>query len=152
MIEFGLNIKDADEVALRIQEETLKRMLPQMKAAILKGASVQFKGLKPAEKIPLGKAFDKFIRAFSGFSIDAEGIVEINGGTRIAWKDVTEFGIAEEQIGTRNRARNKIDVLFIKDENTTLRTRLGLLENAHVLLAICDEMVSLRNAAGASQV
>ena len=150
VIEFGLNIKDADEVALRIQEETSKRILPQMKAAILKGASVQFKGLKPAERVPLGKAFDNFIRAFSGFTVDADGITEIDGGNRIAWKDVTEFGVAEEQIGTRNRAWNKIDVLFIKDGNTSLRTRLGLLENAHILLAICDEMVSLKNAEGVS--
>jgi len=149
VIEFGLNIKDADEVALRIQEETSKRMLPQMKAAILKGASVQFKGLKPADRIPLGKALDNFMRAFSGFSVDAEGITEIDEGNRIAWKDVTEFGVAEEQIGTQNRARNKIDVLFIQDGKTTLRTRLGLLENAHIMLAICDEMVSLKNAEGA---
>jgi len=146
VIEFGLNIKDADEVALRIQEETSKRMLPQMKAAILKGATVQFKGLKPAERIPLGKALDKFILAFSGFTVDAEGISEIDGGNRIAWKDVTEFGVGEEQIGTQNRARNKIDVLFIQDGKTTIRTRLGLLENAHILLAICDEMVSLKTA------
>lgn len=124
-----------------------------MKAAILKGASVQFNGLKPGEKIPLGKVVDNFIRAFSGFTVDAVGITEIDGGNRIAWKDVTEFGVAEERIGTQNRARNKIDVIFIQDGNTVLRTRLGLLENAHILLAICDEMVSLNNAAvvGASQ-
>ena len=34
VIEFGFNIKGADEVAQRIQDETLKRMLPQVKATI----------------------------------------------------------------------------------------------------------------------
>ena len=33
-------------------------------------------------------------------------------------------------------------MFFIQDGNKRLRTRLGLLENGHVLLAICDEMVS----------
>ena len=69
VIEFGLNIKGADEVAQRIQDEILSRMLPQARAAILNGSSVQFKGLKPLEKVPLGKAVDTFARAFSGFTL-----------------------------------------------------------------------------------
>jgi len=137
VIEFGLNITDADQVAVKIQEETSNRMIPRMKAAILSGQTVQFKGLK----LPV---LSNFARAFSGFTVDAEGIAEIDGGDRIAWADVTEFGVAQEQMGTQNRAVNQIDVFFIQDKNKSFRTRLGLLENAHLLLAICDEMVSLK--------
>ena len=135
VIEFGLNLEGVDEVAVKIQEETSNRMIPQMRAALLNGQSIQFKGVK----LPV---LSNFARAFSGFNVDSQGIAAIDGGDRIAWKNVTEFGVTEEQIGTRNRANNRIDLFFIQDGNKTLRTRLGLLENAHVLLAICDEMVS----------
>lgn len=134
VIEFGLNLEGVDQVALKVQEETSKRMIPQMKAAILDGQSIQFKGVKLS-------VLGNFARAFSGFTVDAQGITAIEGRDRIAWEDVTEFGVTEEQIGTQNRARNRVDVFFVQDGNKTLRTRLGLLENAHVLLAICDEMV-----------
>src|SRR2546430_6370184 len=133
VIEFGLNIKDADEVAQRIQDETLRIMLPQVKAAALGGSSVQFKGLKPAEKAPLGAALDNFMRAFSGFTVDSRGIAEIDGNQRIEWDAVTDFGVGEEQMGS-GRGRRMIDVFFVQDANTTFRTRYGLLENAHVLL------------------
>jgi hypothetical protein len=139
VIEFGLvGIKDGDEVTQKIQEETLQRMLPQVKAAILQGSSVQFKGWKPAEKIPLGKALDNFMGASSGFTVDAQGIAENDGGNRIAWKDVTDCGIAEGKMG-----RVPVDLFLIQDANTSFRTRLGLLNNAHILLALCAEMVSL---------
>jgi formylglycine-generating enzyme required for sulfatase activity len=144
IIEFGLNIKGADEVAQRIQDETLKRMLPQVKAAILQGSSVQFKGLRPGEKI-LGKTLDQFAAASSGFTVDAGGITA-NDGNRIAWKDVTDFGIAEEIIARGRMGKHTVNVFFIQDGRTGLRTRLGLLENAHVLLALCGEMVTLKNA------
>jgi hypothetical protein len=135
VIEFGLSIQGADEVADEIQEETLQRMLPQVKTAIKKGESVVFKGLQPLEKVPLGKPLDKFARAFSGFTVDADGITEMDGGKRIAWKDVTDYGIAQEKMG-----RMPVDVFYIKDENTRFRTRYSLLANAHILLALCDEM------------
>lgn len=137
VIEFGLNLEGVDEVAVKIQEETSERMIPQVRAAILNGQSIQFKGVK----LPV---LSNFALAFSGFTVDSQGIAAIDEGDPIAWENVTEFGVAEEQIGTRNRAHNRIDVFFIQDGNNTLRTRLGLLENAHVLMAICDEMVGAK--------
>jgi len=150
VIEFGVNIQGADEVAQRIQDETLKRMLPQVKAAILQGSSVQFKGLRPGEKLPLGKTLDQFAAASSGFTVDADGITANDGGNRIAWKDVTGFGIAEEVIARGRMGKHTVNVFFMQDGNIGLRTRFGLLENAHVLLALCGEMVSLKNGEGTS--
>jgi hypothetical protein len=144
VIEFGLNIKDANEVAQKIQDETLKIMLPQVTTAIRNGSSVQFKGLKPAEKAPLGKALDNFMRAHSGFTVDARGITENDEGKRIEWSDVTDCGIGTEQMGSASRSRNMIDVFFVQDANSIFRTRYGLLENAHVLLALCGEMAACK--------
>jgi hypothetical protein len=143
VIEFGLNIKDADEVAQKIQDETLRIMLPEVKTAILNGSSVQFKGLKPAEKAPLGKALDTFMRAFSGFTVDGRGIAESDGGRRLEWSAVTDFGIGTEQMGA-GRGRRMIDVFFVQDADAMFRTRYGLLENAHVLVALCAEMTNLK--------
>jgi hypothetical protein len=36
--------------------------------------------------------------------------------------------------------RTPIDLFYIADANQSFRTRLGLLSNAHVLLALCNEM------------
>jgi formylglycine-generating enzyme required for sulfatase activity len=140
VIEFGLNLKGADEVAQRIHDETLKRMLPKVKAAILQGTSVQFKGLRPGEKIPFGKTLDQFAAASAGFTVNADGITANDGGERIAWKDATDFGIAEEVVASGRMGKHAVNVFFIRDANRGLRTRLGLLENAHVLLALCSEM------------
>lgn len=148
VIEFGVNIQGADEVAQRIQDETLKRLLPQVKAAILQGSSVQFKGLRPGEKIPLGKTLDQFAAASSGFTVDAGGITANDGGNRVAWKDATGFGVAEEVMARSRARKHTVSVFFIQDCNVGLRTRLGLLENAHVLLALCGEMVTLKDGEG----
>ncbi len=146
VIEFGKNLQGAVEVAQRIQEETLNRMLPQARARILSGSSVQFKGWKPFEKVPLGSAVGNFALAFSGFTVDAEGIAPIDGGeNRIAWKDVTDFGIGKETLGTGPR-RTPVDVFYVADKNQSVRTRLGLLANAHLLLALCAEMTNLEDA------
>ncbi len=150
MIEFGVNIQGVDEVARVIQDETLKRMLPQVKAAILQGSSVQFKGLRPGEKIPFGKTLDQFAAASSGFTVNADGITANDGGNHIAWKEATDFGIAEEVIARGRAGKHTVNVFFLQDSNIGLRTRYGLLENAHVLLALCGEMVSLKNGKGSS--
>ncbi len=138
VIEFGLSIEGVDEVAQEIQEQTLQRMLPQIKAAILNGSSVLFKGLNPFEKRPAGKTLTNFSFAFSGFSVDAQGITEMDGGNRIAWKDVKEYGISQEKMG-----RMPVDVFVIRDDKVSFRTRYGLLSNGHILLALCAEMTSL---------
>ena len=138
VIEFGLNIESVDEVAQEIRKQTLQRLLPQVKAAILNGSSVQFKGLKPFEKRLPGKALNNFSLAYSGFSVDAQGITELDGGNRIAWSDVKEYGVSSEKMG-----RVPVDVFFLEDNQTRFRTRFGLLSNAHILLALCAEMTGL---------
>lgn len=140
VIEFGQGLTEADEIAQKIQEETLKLMLPQVKLAIRNGSSVEFKGWKPADKIPLGKGLSNYMEAHSGFTADANGITEIDGGARILWQDITDFGISEETRGPRIQL--PVNVLYITDANQTFRTRYGLLRNAHVLLALCAEMTN----------
>lgn len=139
VIEFGQGLKAADEVARTIHAETLKLMLPRFKAAIGQGSRVEFKGWKPADKIPLGKGLSNYMQAHSGFTVDSNGITENDGGKHICWKDVTNFGVGEETLGLRTKL--PIRVLYIADANQCFRTRYGLLSNAHVLLALCDEMV-----------
>src|SRR5260370_30651447 len=100
-------------------------MLPKVKAAILQGSRVQFKGLRPGEKLPLGKTLDQFAAASSGFTVDADGITANDGGNRIAWKDVTGFGITEEVIARGRMDKHSVNVVFIQDGRTGLPTRLG---------------------------
>jgi hypothetical protein len=138
VIEFGLSIEGVDEVAQEIQTQTLQRMLPQVKAAILNGGSAQFEGLKPFQKKLPGQALSNFAFAFAGFSVDQQGITALEGGQRIAWADVTDYGIRQEKMG-----RVMVDVFFIQDAATILLTRLALLSNAHILLALCAEMTGL---------
>ncbi len=137
VIEFGSSIEGVDEIAQEIQEQTLQRMLPQMKAAILDGSSVQFKGLKPFENRLPGKPLNNFTFAFSGFSVDAQGITEMDSGNHIAWKNVKDYGIGQEKMG-----RMTVDAFFIQDDKARFRTRLGLLSNAHILLALCAQMTT----------
>ena len=141
VIEFGQGIKGVDEVAQRMQDETLKLMLPKVMAAIRNGSRVEFKGWKPAEKIPLGKGLSNYMEAHSGFTVDAGGITENDGGHHILWKDLTDFGIIEETSGPRLKI--PIRLLHVAGAQQSFRTRYGLLGNAHVLLALCAQMVSL---------
>jgi hypothetical protein len=136
-LEFGANIERVGVVAQRIEAETLNRMLPRARASIEAGKSVEFRGLKLLDKVPLGKVVANVARAFSGFTVDADGIATIDGGERFAWDEVTSYGVAEEPIGRRQVAA----VFFVSREDEVLRTRLALLSNAHVLLALCEELI-----------
>lgn len=141
VIEFGQGIRGADEVAQTIQDETLKLMLPKVMAGIRTGSRVEFKGWKPAETIPLGRGLSNYMEAHSGFTVDADGITENDSGQHILWKDLTDFGITEETRGPRIKI--PIRLLHIAGAKQSFRTRYGLLGNAHVLLALCAQMVSL---------
>jgi hypothetical protein len=138
VIEFGSGLKDADEVAQKIQDETLKIMLPQVNAALGSGSRVEFKGWQPADKVPLGRGLSNYMEAGSGFAVDSYGITENDTGKCIAWTDVTDFGISEETRGPRLKI--PIRVLYIADTNQRFRTRYGLLANAHLLLRLCREL------------
>jgi hypothetical protein len=138
VIEFGLSLKNSDGVAQKIQDETLKLMLPRVKDTIESGGSLQFLGLKP-------KILANYAKAFSGFTVDGKGITNDDSGTRIAWANVTEAGITQESMG-----RGTVNVFYIADANQSFRTRLGLLSNFHVLLALCGEMVDRSGQAPAA--
>jgi hypothetical protein len=140
VIEFGHSIEGIEEVADVIMEQTLKRMLPQVKATIQSGSSVQFKGLKPFKNRLPGRPLNNFAVAFSGFSVDQYGITDLETGNFIAWLDVKDYGITQEKMG-----KYPVDVFFILDDKYRFRTRLGLLSNAHVLLVLCGEMTGLDN-------
>ncbi len=147
VIEFGSNIEGLAEVMDEIQAQTLRRMLPRARAAIRAGGTVEFSGLK----LPGGKGLNQFAYAASGYALDEQGISTLDGGPpgdpsqaggkRIAWGDVTDYGIRQEKMG-----RVPVDVFFIRSEKEQLRARLGLLSNAHVLLALCEELAPDRQS------
>jgi Family of unknown function (DUF6585) len=138
VIEFGFSIDGFEEVADEILEQTLKRMLPQVTAAIQNGSSVQFKGLKPFKNKLPGRPLNNIAYAFSGFSVDRYGITDLEDGNFIAWNDVKDYGIDQEKMG-----KAFVDVFYILDDKYRFHTRLGLLSNAHILLALCGEMTGL---------
>jgi hypothetical protein len=135
MVEFGANIENVEEVEDEIQEKTLQRIYPAMIAAIRSGSTVQFIGIKPFQKSLVGKGLNNFSYASAGFAVDAQGITQLEDGQRIAWNDVTDFGIAQEKMG-----KALVNVFFVQSNEARFRTRLGLLSNAHVLLALCQEL------------
>jgi hypothetical protein len=139
-IEFGLSMEGGiEDVIHQIQKQTAQRRLPQIKAAIQAGASVEFKGLKPFGRTWPVKGLNHFAYAFTGFSVDLTGITGLESGVRIAWQDVKAFGTSQESMG-----RMPVEVFFIADNSTRLQTRLGLLSNAPVLLTLCTEMTGLQ--------
>jgi hypothetical protein len=144
VIEFGLSMEGGiDDVIRELQKQTEQRLLPQMKTALQSGSSVQFKGLKPFGGSFLAKGLNHFARAFSGFSVDSQGIAELEGGNRIAWKDVKDYGVSQEAM-----SRLPVDVFYITDGDTRLSTRLGLLNNAPILLKLCHDLTGFHQKDG----
>jgi len=136
VIEFGASIEGLDEVMDEVQAQTLRKMLPEAQAAIRAGATVEFKGLKPFGGKQPGKGLNQFAYASSGYAVDARGITALESGQRIAWENASDYGIEQAKMG-----RIVVDVFFIESGEARFQTRLGLLSNAHVLLALCQELV-----------
>jgi hypothetical protein len=113
-------------------------MLPQVKSAIQTGSHVEFNSLPLFEGKPLGKKLDRFAYASKGFSVDARGITSIDTGQAIPWENITDFGVTRQNMG-----RLPVEVLYIQSATARLLSRYGLLQNAHVLLALCAEMTGL---------
>jgi hypothetical protein len=65
------------------------------------------------------------------------------GGNRIPWDAVKEYGVSQDKMG-----RIPVAVFVIRDDRTILRTRFGLLSNAHILLTLCAEMTGLQPIGG----
>lgn len=136
VIEFGASIEGLADVMDVIEAQTLRRMLPAARAAIQSGGTVEFKGLK----LPGGKGLNRFAQAASGYAVDARGISSLDhaskqGNQSLPWGDVTDYGVAQARMG-----RVPVDVFFIRAGETQFRTRLGLLNNAHLLIALCEEL------------
>jgi hypothetical protein len=138
ILEFGSSIEGVDEVADVIQNETLKCLLPNARQEIENGVSVQFKTLKPFGQGPVSRAMNNFAYASSGFAVNSQGITDLASGKRIAWVEVRKFGIEQVRMG-----RFPVDVFTIRSDQAGFQTRLGLLSNAHVLLALCAELTGL---------
>ena len=143
--DIGRGLKGEDEFFEKIQEQTLIRLAPRIKAAIFKGETVTFKGLQPSENRFLKSMNQKLMGAFPGFTVDANGITALDNGRHIAWKDVTECGINQENLG-----RMPINLFYIADPDISLQTNIGLLCNAHVLLDLCSDMVRLNQPVATS--
>lgn len=132
--DLGHNVEDFDEIALKLRDETLKRMLPKAKGLIDGGGSLSFKGLKAEGKIPLGKALPDNLVGGGTFTVDALGIALADDGSKIAWSDVSDFGIRHGE-GRRDR----FAFFFIEDGAHAFQMNYGALPNAHLLLALCAE-------------
>lgn len=137
--DFGTNVEGYAEVADVIKEETLRLMLPAARAALLKGANLEFKGLRADETSPAGKLLNRTILGGAGFTLDADGIAAVEEGQRIAWSDVVDFGVTEAPYG-----RSKELFFSISAPHVSWQMRYGTLPNAHLLLALCAEMVKAK--------
>ncbi|HEY1533338.1 MAG TPA: hypothetical protein VGF76_04955 [Polyangiaceae bacterium] len=134
VVELGGGIEGIDEIAQTIWDQTLKLMLPQIKAVLMSGSNAEFKGWKLG-----GKFLANYMGARSGFTVDTLGITEKDTGRRILWSAVTGYEVADETLGT---AQMPIRVFRITDLTQTFATRADLLSNAHVLLALCAEFTT----------
>lgn len=137
--DFGANVEGYADAAEAIKEETLRQMLPPAKAALLDGAKLQFKGLWADDNTPARHILNQTILGGEGFALDAHGITAVEKGKRIAWSDVVSVGVVEESYG-----RGREIFFSISDPNISLQMRYGTLPNAHLLSALCEEMVSLK--------
>lgn len=134
--DFGANVEGYADVADVIKEETLRLMLPAARAALRKGASLEFKGLQAEENSSAGKLLNRTILSAAGFTLDADGITAVAEGQRIAWADVVDCGVMEAPYG-----KGKALFFSISDPHVSLQMRYGTLPNAHLLLALCEETV-----------
>src|SRR5258705_11487155 len=71
--DIGRGLKGEDEFFEKIQEQTLIRLGPRVKAAISRGETVTFKGLQPSENRFLKNMNQKLMGAFPDFTVDAIG-------------------------------------------------------------------------------
>lgn len=139
--DMGTNVEGFDEVAQLINEETLQRLLPKAKAAIDRGGTVAFKGIKVGEKNPLAGALNKTFLKAEGFIVDTKGISMAEDDRRIAWSDVVDFGIHQ---GEGRQAR--FIYFIIRNANLEFQMNYATLQNGHVLLEICRERAPQANS------
>jgi len=138
--DFGENVEGYEEITEVVREETLKRILPQVKEAISSGKSVVFPGLKLDQGAPLSSAINRTILGKEGFTVDSQGIS--TEGHSIAWSNITEFGLSE---GER---RQVFPNFFVQSPELTLKRNVATLPNAHVLLALCEEWLGRDKSRG----
>ena len=140
--DFGASVNGFEEIAERVKQETLSRILPQVKAAIINGSSVQFRGLRADEQTTFSKALNKTLLGSEGFTVDARGITYAEDGQRIEWPDVVDFGVYQIQ----EHSIKRLPFFGISSASVSFRMTYGALPNAHVLLALCEEMAGHKQA------
>jgi len=133
--DLGQNVEGYEEIALKLREETLKRLLPKARDLLKAGASLPFKGLKAEGKIPMGGALPDSLVGGGSFRVDAQGITLEKDGAKIAWPSVVDFGVRQGEA-----RRSRFNFFFIEDRDRSFQMNYGALPNAHLLLAICAEM------------
>jgi len=138
VIEFGPSLQGLDEIAPIISKQTLQRMLPKAKVTIAAGGSVQFHSLSLFKGGPARKVMNQFAHAASGYKVDSRGITQLETVVCIPWHDVLEYGIAIGRLG-----RVPIDLFVVRSDQEAFETRLPLLKNSHLLLALCEEMTGI---------
>jgi hypothetical protein len=139
VIEFGSSVQRLDEIASTISKQTLQCMLPKARATIAAGGSVQFSGLSLLKGGPAGKAMSQFAHAASGYKLDSRGITQLETGACIPWQAVLQYGIAMGRMG-----RAPIEQFVVRSNQEAFETRLSLLKNSHLLLALCEEMTGIQ--------
>lgn len=130
--DLGQNVVGYPELAFKLREETLNRLLPKMKESIARGGSLTFKGLQAQGKVPMGGPLPDELVGGSSFWIDANGINFEKDGTMIAWPAVVDFGIRQGEA-----RRSRFQFFFIEDSQRCFQMNYGALPNAHLLLALC---------------
>jgi hypothetical protein len=130
VIEFGASVEGWEEVVDEVQTQTLECMLPAALEALRAGSSLEFKSLRPLGKAKIAQT----ALAANGFRLDQTGIASLDGAQRFAWEQVSDYGQMEGKLG-----RLPVPLFFVRSGETTLTARWGLLENVHLLLALCDQ-------------
>ena len=144
VLEFGAAVSDYDEIAATIEQKTLERLLPQAESAIDRGSSVEFRTL-PVDTLPVAGALAKSMLGTPSFSVDREGITSLDSGERIAWSDCVEVAVG---VGAE-RPRKGFFFLVIRSNDLSFEIPYGLLPNAHVLSALCEQLTARAQSASA---
>jgi len=130
--EFGDNIEGYPEVAERLRAETLKRMLPEARASLQRGEFLSFPKLKMGGGTVVGKALDQTLLGGEGFTLSSRGIE--SEGRSLPWSELKDFGIAPGQ-----DPRKTMPQIYLQGANVSFQMKAGILPNAHLLLALCEE-------------
>lgn len=135
--EFGAGVDGFGALAERLQQETLDRVLSEVRASVEAGRRYVFKGLLADDGLLGAFAQDALRERLvpEGLAVDARGITDVARGVTIAWSEVEEGGVVEGE----DRPWRGVSFLFIRGGGRAIETLYGGLPNAHVLGAFVAE-------------